>query len=198
VKPRLVGAIVVGTAALALAACSSWSRQANAVASVSPAKDRKPAPDFSLKDSTGKPVRLSDFRGKVVLLNFWATWCSPCRIEIPWFMEFEQKHKDQGLVVLGVAMDDDGWDVVKPYLERHRVNYRVVMGTPEMADLYGGVESLPTTFLIDREGRVASVHIGLVGKKDYQDDIETLLAAEGAARAGLGGAGSVRAGMGAN
>lgn len=181
-------ALVVTVAALALGACSSAPRSVRA-GGMKTEKDRKAAPDFALKDSTGKTVKLSDFRGKVVLLNFWATWCGPCKMEVPWFMEFEQKHKDQGLVVLGVAMDDDGWDVVKPYLERYRVNYRVVMGTPEIADLYGGVESLPTTFLLDREGRVARTHIGLVSKKDYQDDIDQLLgvpAAGGDQRAGSG------------
>ncbi len=181
-------ALVVTVAALTLGACSSAPRSVRA-GGIKTEKDRKAAPDFALKDSTGKTVKLSDFRGKVVLLNFWATWCGPCKMEIPWFMEFEQKHKDQGLVILGVAMDDDGWDVVKPYLERYRVNYRVVMGTPEVADLYGGVESLPTTFLLDREGRVARMHIGLVSKKDYQDDIDQLLgvpAAGGDQRAGSG------------
>ncbi len=180
--------LVVTAAALALGACSSAPRSVRA-GGIKTEKDRRAAPDFALKDSTGKTVKLSDFRGKVVLLNFWATWCGPCKMEVPWFMEFEQKHKDQGLVILGVAMDDDGWDVVKPYLERYRVNYRVVMGTPEVADLYGGVESLPTTFLLDREGRVARTHIGLVSKKDYQDDIDQLLgvpATSGDQRAGSG------------
>jgi len=188
-------AIVVAVAALALAACSRTSNSVSA-SSLRPEKDRKSAPDFALKDSTGKTVRLSDFRGKVVLLNFWATWCGPCKIEIPWFMEFEQNHKDHGFVVLGVAMDDDGWDVVKPYLERQRVNYRVVMGTPEIADQYGGVESLPTTFMIDREGRVAKIHIGLVGKREYQDDIDQLLERDTSVRDGRRGADVARAGAG--
>jgi len=180
-------ATLVAMAVLALAGCSSSSRSEGARALKSE-KDRQTAPDFTLKDATGKTVKLSDYRGKVVVLNFWATWCGPCKIEIPWFMEFEQKHKDQGFAVLGVAMDDDGWDAVKPYLERQRINYRVVMGTPEIGELYGGVESLPTTFMIDREGRIARVHIGLIGKREYQDDIDQL----------LGGAGVARAGMGAN
>lgn len=190
-------ATLVAVALLALGACSCSGRSAGA-STVKAEKDRKVAPDFGLKDVNGRTVRLSDYRGKVVLLNFWATWCGPCKIEIPWFMEFEQKHKDQGFAVLGVAMDDDGWDAVKPYLERQRVNYRVLMGTPELAELYGGVESLPTTFLIDREGRIATVHIGLVGKRDYQDDIDQLLNGQGRARGGAGGAEPVRAGVGAN
>ena len=98
-------------------------------------------------------VHLSDYRGKVVLLDFWATWCGPCRIEIPWFMDLERKNKDQGFEVLGVSMDDEGWEVVKPFLAELGVNYRVVMGNDSTAQAYGGVDALPTTFLIDREAR---------------------------------------------
>jgi len=178
-------AALVALAILAIGVYFRLSKSESARA-LTAEKERQTAPDFTLKDATGKTVRLSDYRGKVVLLNFWATWCGPCKIEIPWFMEFEQKHKDQGFAVLGVSMDDDGWDAVKPFLERQRINYRVVMGTPEIGELYGGVESLPTTFLIDREGRIAKVHIGLVGKREYQDDIDLLLGGAGAARAGMG------------
>ena len=178
-------AALVALAILAIGVYFRLSKSESARA-LTAEKERQTAPDFTLKDATGKTVRLSDYRGKVVLLNFWATWCGPCKIEIPWFMEFEQKHKDQGFAVLGVSMDDDGWDAVKPFLERQRINYRVVMGTPEIGELYGGVESLPTTFLIDREGRIAKVHIGLVGKREYQDDIDRLLGGAGAARAGMG------------
>lgn len=147
-------------------------------AAVKPEKDRKAAPEFSLKDSNGTPVKLSDYRGKVVLLNFWATWCGPCKIEIPWFIEFEQKFKDQGFAVLGVSMDEDGWDAVKPYLSSHKVNYRVLLGDDMVGSLYGGIDSLPTTFMVDRDGRVASVHIGLVGKRDYESEIAKLVGAE--------------------
>jgi len=136
---------------------------------------RNVAPDFELKDVNGKPVRLSDFKGKVVLLNFWATWCGPCKIEIPWFIEFEKQFKDKGFAVIGVATDEEGWEVVKPYIDRQQVNYRVVVGDEETSQRYGGVESLPTTFLIDREGKIASVHVGLVSKSVYQDDINNLL-----------------------
>jgi thiol-disulfide isomerase/thioredoxin len=136
---------------------------------------RKPAPEFALKDAEGKVVKLSDYKGKVVLLNFWATWCGPCKIEIPWFIEFEQNHRDKGFAVLGVAMDEEGWAAVKPYVAAHKVNYRMVIGDDMTAQKYGGVDSLPTSFLIDREGRTAAVHVGLVSKKVYQDDIAQLL-----------------------
>ena len=118
---------------------------------------------------------MSDYKGKVVLLNFWATWCGPCKIEIPWFMDFEQNYKDKNFAVLGVSLDEDGWDAVKPYIAQKKINYRVVIGTEQVAQLYGEVDSLPTTFMIDREGRVAAVHVGLVSKSDYIHDIVQLL-----------------------
>src|SRR5271157_1362306 len=125
------------------------------------------APNFSLKDLNGNKLDLADYKGKVVLLDFWATWCGPCRIEIPWFMEMERQNKDKGFEVLGVAMDDEGWEAVKPFLAELKVNYRVVIGNDETAREYGGVDALPTTFLIDREGKVAAIHIGLdANRKD--------------------------------
>ncbi len=136
---------------------------------------RNQAPDFELTDADGRKVKLSDYKGKVVLLNFWATWCGPCKLEIPWFADFEKRYKDQGFAVLGVSMDEDGWDAVKPYIEAKQVNYRVVVGTDAIGQLYGGVEALPTTFMIDREGKIAATHIGLVMKKDYEDEIAELL-----------------------
>jgi peroxiredoxin len=138
-------------------------------------KDRKNAPDFTLKDVSGKPVKLSDYRGKVVVLNFWATWCGPCKVEIPWFIDFEKQYKDRDFAVVGVSMDDDGWKSVTPYVSDKKINYRVVIGSDEVTTLYGGVDSLPTTFIIDRGGKVASVHIGLVSKSTYQDEITKLL-----------------------
>jgi thiol-disulfide isomerase/thioredoxin len=110
-----------------------------------------------------------------VLLNFWATWCGPCRIEIPWFVTFEQQFKDRGFAVIGVSMDEDGWDSVKPYLEAKKVNYRVLMGNDTVAEMYGGVSSLPTTFLIDRDGKIAAIHVGLVSKGSYEHDIDQLM-----------------------
>ena len=160
--------------AICVAGCSTTPRSVNA-ASVKPNKDRKPAPDFTLKDADGKVVHLSDYKGKVVLLDFWATWCGPCKIEIPWFMEMQRKNKDKGFEVLGVAMDDEGWEVVKPFVAKMAVNYRMVIGNDTTAQAYGGVDALPTTFLIDRTGKIAAVHVGLTSKKDFEDGIEQLL-----------------------
>lgn len=161
-------------------------------AAVKPEKDRKSAPEFSLKDVHGRTVKLSDYKGKVILLNFWATWCGPCKIEIPWFKEFETTYKNKGFAVLGVAMDDEGWEIVKPYVEQQKINYRTLLGTEQVGNLYGGVESLPTSFVIDREGRIAAVHVGLVSKSVYVNDLKDLLEAPATKKASVlpGGSGA--------
>jgi peroxiredoxin len=175
---------IAAIALLLLAACSpepSIVRPA-----VKEEGKRQNAPDFALKDVNGKLVRLSDYRGKVVLLDFWATWCGPCKMEIPWFMDFERKYKDRGFAVLGVSMDDDGWQSVKPFIQDFGVNYRVMVGDERTGDQYGGIEALPTAFLIDREGRVAVEHVGVASRRDFEDGIEELLDdSRGAKRAAL-------------
>jgi peroxiredoxin len=172
----LAGAFIV--AALLAGSCSKMERAFNEMHHKKAPKTeskRQQAPAFTLKDADGKTVSLKDYEGKVVLLNFWATWCGPCKLEIPWFVEFEQKYKDKGFSVVGVSMDEDGWNVIKPFLAEEKVNYRVLLGNDSVGTLYGGVDSLPTTFVIDREGRIAATHIGLVSKSDYQDEIVPLL-----------------------
>ena len=174
--PRFLTAFAAALAvACLLTGCGSEPRAVKAANPVKADKDRKPAPEFALKDADGKTVHLEDYKGKVVLLDFFATWCGPCKIEIPWFMEMERKNKDRGFSVLGVSMDDEGWEVVKPFLAELGVNYRVVIGNDATAQIYGGVDALPTTFLIDRNGRIAAIHIGLASKKVFEDGIEQLL-----------------------
>jgi peroxiredoxin len=168
---RSLAAAGVLTLALLITACQPKTTAAGGASE----SGRKPAPEFSLKDVNGQTVKLSDYRGKVVLLNFWATWCGPCKLEIPWFIEFEQQYKDKGFAVVGISMDEEGWEVVRPYLEKQKVNYRVVVGGDEIGQTYGGVDSLPTTFMLDREGRIASVHIGLVSKSEYKNEIDELV-----------------------
>jgi peroxiredoxin len=172
---RLTGAALIA-ACLLLAGCASTvSRGEPASGSNRDTPSRKPAPDFELKDMNGKAIRLSDYRGQVVLLNFWATWCGPCKIEIPWFVEFQRAYKDRGFTVIGVSVDEDGWEAVRPFLASRQVNYPVVVSTVEVEQKYGGVEALPVSFLIDREGRIANTHVGLVTRKTYEDEIRRLL-----------------------
>lgn len=136
---------------------------------------RAQASDFKLIDSNGKEVRLSDYKDKVVLLNFWATWCHPCEVEIPWFKEFEQTYKDRGFAVLGVSSDEEGWAAVRPYMKAQSMNYRVVLDDGKMPSPYKDIEALPTTYLLDRQGRVAVHHTGLVAKDVYRRSVEQLL-----------------------
>jgi len=182
--PKLIGAAAACLVLGAVLAGTSCSNAITVKAAVKPEKDRKTAPEFSLKDANGQTVHLADYKGKVVLLDFWATWCGPCKVEIPWFMEFEQQFKDRGFAVLGVSMDEGGWDDVKPYIQDLKINYRILLGNEEISDLYGGLDSLPTTLLIDRQGKVASVHIGLSqGKEEFRNDIAHLLDTVNAANA---------------
>jgi cytochrome c biogenesis protein CcmG/thiol:disulfide interchange protein DsbE len=148
---------------------------ASGAAHLTPAQDRAPAPDFVLPDASGRPVRLSDFRGKVVLLDFWATWCHGCQIEIPWFVEFQQTYRDRGLVALGVSFDDNGWSAVRPWMQAKKVNYRIMVGNDKVAARFGGAEALPETMLIDRSGRIAAKHVGLGVKEEFRAEIEALL-----------------------
>jgi peroxiredoxin len=168
-----------------LESCSSGPQSVKA-ASVKPDNERHEAPDFSLKDSDGKVVHITDYKGKVVLLDFWATWCGPCKIEIPWFVDLQRKNKDRGFEVLGVSMDEEGWETVKPFLADMGVNYRVVIGNDSTAQLYGGVDAMPTTFLIDRSGKIAAVHVGLASRKEFVDEIEQLLQAPGGIQRDVG------------
>jgi len=117
------------------------------------------APDFSLPDLTGQELDLSSYRGKVVLLDFWATWCDSCRDEIPHFVELQNKYGDQGLQIIGVSMDD-GPEPVREFYQRFKMNYPVVMGNAKIGELYGGVLGLPIAFLIGRDGRITAKHIG--------------------------------------
>jgi cytochrome c biogenesis protein CcmG/thiol:disulfide interchange protein DsbE len=136
--------------------------------------DRKPAPSLELRDASGKAVKLSDYRGQVVLLNFWATWCGGCKVEMPWFQEFETALGPREFAVLGISMDDGGWGDVKPYIEKARVTYRMALADKATAKDYA-VTSMPATFIIDRKGRVAATYIGLVDRSDIERNIKAAL-----------------------
>jgi thiol-disulfide isomerase/thioredoxin len=159
----LIGAIIVS---LCLAAPLS--------AELATPKARKAAPDFTLRDANGAAVRLKAFKGKVVLLDFWATWCAPCKLEIPWFIEFQEAYSPRGMSSIGIAMDDEGWKTVGPYLTEHPISYLIVTTDAKVAKGYR-VTSLPVTLLIDRNGKIAARHDGLVDRAAFERDLRTLL-----------------------
>jgi thiol-disulfide isomerase/thioredoxin len=134
-----------------------------------------PAPDFSLQALDGKTMRLSDFRGKAVLLNFWATWCSPCKIEMPWFVDLQKEYGSQGLQIVGVAMDDASREDIAKFAKDMGVNYPILIGKEAVGDEYGGVPALPESFLIARDGRIVDRIIGLRGKAEIEDAVKKAL-----------------------
>jgi thiol-disulfide isomerase/thioredoxin len=131
-----------------------------------------PAPDFSLESLDGKTMRLSDFRGKAVLLNFWATWCGPCKIEMPWFVELQNQYAAQGFQIVGVAMDDASKEDIGKFAKDMGVNYPILIGKESVGDQYGGVPALPESFLIGRDGKIVDKIIGLRGKAEIEDAIK--------------------------
>jgi thiol-disulfide isomerase/thioredoxin len=140
------------------------------------------APTFSLTDITGKPLNLSDYKGKVVILDFWATWCGPCRIEIPGFIELQKRYASQGFTMIGISLDESPEPVVAFYKEL-QMNYPVAIGNDRLGELYGGMPGLPTTFVIGRDGRVYAKHIGATDPHVFEEEIRELLAASPEAEA---------------
>src|SRR5438046_7019215 len=122
----------------------------------------QPAPDFALPSLDGNTLKLSDFHGKAVLLNFWATWCEPCKVEMPWFVDLQKKYGPQGFQVVGVAMDDAAPKEIAEFAQKMSVNYPIVIGKEEVGTQYGGVQYLPSTFYISRDGKVLDRVLGLV------------------------------------
>jgi peroxiredoxin len=132
------------------------------------------APDFSLPQLNGQTLQLSAYRGKVVLLDFWATWCDPCREETPHLVELQNKYRNQGLQIIGVSMDDSP-EPVREFYQRFQMNYPVVMGNAKIGELYGGVLGLPIAFVIGRDGRIYAKHIGATDVSVLEQDVRALL-----------------------
>jgi peroxiredoxin len=140
------------------------------------------APDFTLQSLDGKTVHLSDYRGKAVLLNFWATWCAPCKIEMPWFVELQKQYGGEGLQILGVAMDDASPKEIAAFAKDMGVNYPVLLGKEAVGDAYGGVQFLPESFYIDRNGKVLDKAFGLKGRGEIEDGIKKIIASTAVAQ----------------
>ena len=136
------------------------------------------APDFELVSLDGRKVKLSDYRGKAVVLNFWATWCSPCKIEMPWFVDLQKQYGSEGLTILGVAMDDSDPQKIAQFASEMGVNYPVLLGTDKVSEEYGNVEYLPTTFYINRQGKIVGKAAGLIGRAEIEDDAKKALNSE--------------------
>jgi thiol-disulfide isomerase/thioredoxin len=178
-KPLILAGLFIAFALVLLATTAarrlSDSKTNRAEASTAPTSTRTPSPAWELKDVSGKAVKSSDFADKVVILDFWATWCGPCRMEIPGFIELQKQYADKGLVVVGVSLDQDGASAVKPFIEKMGINYPIVLGDETVVSAFGGVEGIPTTFIIDRKGQIVRKHVGYAPKAEFEADIKPLL-----------------------
>lgn len=175
---RFLTATAALVAACLLTGCGTQPRSVKAASSVKPDKERHPAPEFALKDADGKTVRLEEYKGKVVLLDFFATWCGPCKIETPWLVELQKEYGSQGLQVVGIAMDDSGKDDIEKFAKDMGVNYPVLLGKEAVGDAYGGVPALPESFFIGRNGKIVERIIGLKGRGEIEDAIKKALNTE--------------------
>jgi thiol-disulfide isomerase/thioredoxin len=142
------------------------------------------APDVSLKDINDKDVTMAQYKGKIVLVNFWATWCEPCKVEIPWMIEFQQKYAARGFTILGISMDEEGKKVVRPFLDKERfdvngqkeaMNYPILLGSGPIGEKFGGILGLPTSMLFTRDGKKVRTIVGLVNHDDISKVIEGML-----------------------
>lgn len=133
------------------------------------------APGFTLKDINGRNVSLSDFKGKVIILDFWATWCPPCREEIPDFIALQNEYGKKGLQILGISVDREGLKAVKPFYENMKMNYPVLLTDGKIEAAYGGIRGIPTTFIIDKNGKIVKKYVGFQPKSVFEKDIKGLL-----------------------
>ncbi len=175
-------------AALGLApACSSLKESKESVKAAAKSVDKSKLadePEVMFKDLQSNNVSLASYKGKVVLVNFWATWCEPCRIEIPWMIEFQQKYSGKGFTVIGVAMDDEGKSAVEPFVQKQQfdvdgkqmaMNYPILLGNDDIAQKFGGLIGIPTSVLISKDGKVVKRFIGLVNHDTLDKEIGGLL-----------------------
>jgi cytochrome c biogenesis protein CcmG/thiol:disulfide interchange protein DsbE len=182
--------IFIAAGVVALLAIMVWADHKFPAAGTAPntiaSASEKPAdaPTISLKDLNDKDVTLQQFKGQVVLVNFWATWCAPCKVEIPWMIEFQQKYSPRGFTILGVSMDEDGKKAIQPFLDKERfdvngqqekMSYPILLGNDAIADKFGGILGLPTSMLFNRDGKKVRTIVGLVNHDDISKAIQDLL-----------------------
>jgi len=180
VRWAIATASALALAFLTLGSSEWWDFSAHAAGAAACPANAKPANlAFTLKDVSGKSVSLASFKGKVVLLDFWATWCAPCKVEIPWFVEFEQKYAAKGFQAVGVSVDDTVAKLT-PFVSQYKMNYPVLVGLnhDDIQNAYGPLYGLPTTVLISRDGKICARHAGLSAKNNFDDEIRALLAAQ--------------------
>jgi cytochrome c biogenesis protein CcmG/thiol:disulfide interchange protein DsbE len=133
------------------------------------------APEFKLQNLNGEEVKLSDYSGKLIFVNFWATWCPPCRAEIPGFIKMYDQYKDQGLVILGISTDRDGKEVVKKFVDKNKVNYPILLYNMEVIRAYGGITGIPTTFIVNQMGEIVNKFVGFPGDEAFENEIKKWL-----------------------
>jgi thiol-disulfide isomerase/thioredoxin len=143
--------------------------------SVAPSLAQGKAPNFALKTAEGRVVELSKLQGKVVVVNFWATWCGPCRAEMPGMLEVYGAYKGKGVEFVGISVDEGGWKDVTPFVKRMSITYPVVLDDGAVAWAYGGVNAIPTTFIVDRKGNLVTKHVGYMSKEDFEKNINAIL-----------------------
>jgi peroxiredoxin len=170
---RLVRGLLLTAVVLALIYAFS-PEAANRFGSLKEPADRKVMPEFALPAASGGSWKLSDHRGKVVLINFWATWCPPCREETPALVNLTNRYASQGFTTVGITMDEEPLSVVPAFVERYDVSYPILLPKPD-TDIIGAIESLPTSILIDKQGRMARAYVGAVRESDIEEHIQTLL-----------------------
>lgn len=134
-----------------------------------------PAPSWQLTRIDGTHLSSDELKGKVVVVDFWATWCGPCRVEIPGYVDMQEEYEDKGLVIVGISLDQQGPQVVRQFAERFEINYPIVMGDQQIVSAFGGVEAIPTTFLIDRDGQIRHRKVGAMAREDYEPIVTSLL-----------------------
>jgi thiol-disulfide isomerase/thioredoxin len=177
--------LIIATVVVLVAGAYLLDRFLPAASTGNPLGPGRPAPNVVFKTLEGKDVPLSDYKGKVVLVNFWATWCDPCLAEIPWLIEYQNKYASRGFTVLGVALDEEGKPVVEPWVQKHTfevnhqkvaMNYPIFLGGDPQTEKFGGLQGYPTSVLISRDGRKVKTIVGMILSPDeLEKDIEALL-----------------------